>query len=325
MRLTLITCFHNSTIRLDRYFGSLSAVDVRGINLDVVLVDNASTDQTHRCLLEIASQLAFPCLVLEEKQPGLMHARCTAIDAATGEFVLFLDDDNELRPDYLQELHRLVRKYPEATFYCGNSLPPAEYDVSQEIKRVAGVVAIREEAGEFQFRLSGAHHPNGPWGAGLCGRRVPLAEACRAWKQTDQTIAGRTGTGLSGGEDHWMVHHACRNNSNIAFSDRLVLCHRISPARLQPEHLAKVIFQAGYDWPGHLGAFKRLRPDLPENCPEGLRLLAFLVVQIPRAAVALFIRRDFVSVMTLCHRLGLGMRLALLHWRRGPRYHPKSA
>lgn len=316
MRLTLITCFHNSVLRLDRYFEALRKLDIQGVQLDLVLVDNASTDETLRRLEAGARAFEFPAQVLQEFKPGLMHARCAAMLAATGDMVLFLDDDNEPQADYLQELKRLRGRFPQAAFYCGNSLPPPEYGVPEELLKVAGVVAMREERGEFEFDLVSVQHANGPWGAGLCGPRQLLARACKEWQNTDQVIKGRTGNGLSGGEDFWMVNCVCRENRRIVFSDKLVLIHRINPCRLRPEHLVMVIFQGGFDWPIHLGAFRALRPEVLDQCPEPLKLL---LVMVPRSLMALFVRRNFGAVMSLSHRFGLGLRLAIQVWQRQKR------
>ena len=92
----------------DDYFAALRALDLAGYSVEYVFVDNASCDVTAARLPVEAARLISPSRVLSEATPGLMFARCTGVAAAGGEFVLFLDDDNEPEPDYLIQLDRLL-------------------------------------------------------------------------------------------------------------------------------------------------------------------------------------------------------------------------
>lgn len=317
LRLTLITCFHDSRARLPDYLRALRALDVQGVALEVVWVDNASRDDTATLLEAEAARSPWPVKVLREPQPGLMFARCAGIAAASGEWVLFLDDDNEPRADYLPQLARLIDAYPDASFYSGNSVPPAEYALAEEWIQAAAYVALRRLSGEFAFELTGVSHPAGPWGAGLFGRRAELVEACRAWKTGDCRIAGRTGAGLSGGEDHWMIHHVCRQRPRCVFSDRLELVHRLDRRRLDPRHLARVAFQLGADTPDHFDAFRALRPELPVSYPTGWRVLKFWVGQLPRTAWDFWRRGGAGRLLWFCQVLGLAFALAVRRGTRG--------
>lgn len=317
MRLTIITCFHDSRSRLPTYVQALRALAVGGVTLDVVWVDNASRDGTEAQLRVEAAHLPWPVCVLQEPTPGLMHARCAGVAEAQGDWLLFLDDDNEPRPDYLQELLRLIAKYPEASFYSGNSLPPAEYAMPAEWVQAAAYIALRQQTGEIEFELTGLSHPCGPWGAGLFGRRTSLGPACRAWKAGDCRIAGRTGSGLSGGEDHWMIHHVCRTQPRCVFSDRLVLVHRLDRRRTDPRHLARVAYQLGADTPDHFDAFRAVRPELPVAYPTGWRVLKFWLGQVPRTAFDYWRHGGAARMLWFCQVLGLAQALAVRRWEKG--------
>jgi glycosyltransferase involved in cell wall biosynthesis len=304
-RFSIVTCFHNSSPRLDCYFAALQRLDLSDQRTEFVFVDNASTDDTLTLLHQHASALTAPVLIATEPRPGLMFARRKAIPLTHGEFVLFLDDDNEPAPDYVAQLHRLIDAFPRAAFYCGNSLPPQDYGFSTDMVNGAAVVAIRSEYGEREFDLRRAHDPYGPWGAGLCCRRDAVAAACDAWEHSAQKLVGRTGTKLSGGEDHWIIHYVCRSNPRIVFSDKLVLTHRVDPRRLKRRYLLRANYQLGRDWPAHLDAFKALRAELPDSYPVGgaVWLLAFYTT--PRRVAGFLRRRDFTSAAALAWHAGL--------------------
>ena len=68
---------------------------------DLVVVVDGSTDGTAAALRQISASLPVPMQIIEQANGGLGHARNQGAAAATGEIVLFLDDDMICRPDIL--------------------------------------------------------------------------------------------------------------------------------------------------------------------------------------------------------------------------------
>jgi glycosyltransferase involved in cell wall biosynthesis len=311
MRISIASSFYNSKKRLKNYFKAIKQLKLDGIEVQYVFVDNASSDSTYEDLVSFSQKLHGIATVLKEGTPGLMHARCAAVQAATFEYVLFLDDDNEISADYLLELRRIAKIHPDASFITGNCVPPKEYNIPGEIIEIADVVAIRERKGEFAFELLGVHSPYGPWGAGLFGNREEIALACKYWLSTDKKINGRTGNCLSGGEDHWIIQYVCSRNRKIVFSDALTIIHRIEPHRLKVGHLCRVAYQLGFDWVDHLNAFEAVRPGLKQNIGGDLSLLILFVAKIPRNIVIFFILRELPCLMKIGFQLGLGLNMII--------------
>jgi glycosyltransferase involved in cell wall biosynthesis len=83
---------------LERALASVAAQ--KGLRpLEVVVVDDGSADGT----AELARELG--AVVIEKKHnEGLCRARADALEAARGEWVAFLDDDDEWLPDHLATL-----------------------------------------------------------------------------------------------------------------------------------------------------------------------------------------------------------------------------
>lgn len=72
----------------------------------VLIVDQTDRAKRRHDLTEIAPDLAVT--VFTQDDPGQSSARNRAIEAATGEFLLFIDDDDEISPDLIEEhLRRL--------------------------------------------------------------------------------------------------------------------------------------------------------------------------------------------------------------------------
>ncbi|MEW6573322.1 MAG: glycosyltransferase [Bacillota bacterium] len=77
---------------------------VKGFVDEIVVVDTGSTDNT----IEIA--LAAGAKIVEaEWKNDFSHARNTSLENATGEWILFLDCDEELAPDSGPELRKITR------------------------------------------------------------------------------------------------------------------------------------------------------------------------------------------------------------------------
>jgi O-antigen biosynthesis protein len=84
-RLSVVVCAYNEERTMEACLASLEQCDYP--DLEVIVCDDGSTDRT----LEIAR--GFPFRILELEHGGLSRARNAGIEAATGEYVAFLDAD----------------------------------------------------------------------------------------------------------------------------------------------------------------------------------------------------------------------------------------
>jgi peptidoglycan/xylan/chitin deacetylase (PgdA/CDA1 family)/glycosyltransferase involved in cell wall biosynthesis len=77
-------------------------------DFEVIVVDDGSTDGTAAALRSLS--VPFPLTVLEQRNQGAAQARNAGVAAATGDTLLFLDDDMEADPSLLQEHERSRRE-----------------------------------------------------------------------------------------------------------------------------------------------------------------------------------------------------------------------
>ena len=75
-----------------------SILDALGANDEVLCVDDGSRVPP-KCLVELAAKDGRVRVLHHEKNLGLPSARNTGLDAAQGEFVTFVDSDDEVRPE----------------------------------------------------------------------------------------------------------------------------------------------------------------------------------------------------------------------------------
>lgn len=90
-------------------------------NLDVVLVDDGSTDQSGK-ICDRYQQIDSRVRVIHKKNGGLSDARNAGIENARGEYLTFVDSDDELVLDCIEYLYNLICKYNCYISGCDNQV-----------------------------------------------------------------------------------------------------------------------------------------------------------------------------------------------------------
>lgn len=78
-------------------------------NVEVIIVNDGSTDQS----LAVISDLICShhnVKVINQKNQGLSVARNTGIDVATGKYIIFVDSDDKIMPDFVSSLYQIADK-----------------------------------------------------------------------------------------------------------------------------------------------------------------------------------------------------------------------
>jgi glycosyltransferase involved in cell wall biosynthesis len=94
-----------------------SALAQEGVALEVIVVDDGSVDETPQRLREVTDERVR--LIRHEPSRGVSLARNAGIDAARGEWVAFLDDDDSWAPDKLRTQLEAVRAAGADICYSG--------------------------------------------------------------------------------------------------------------------------------------------------------------------------------------------------------------
>ena len=98
-------------------------------DLEVIFVDDGSTDETNSILSEIvADDQRFRVITLK-KNKGLNKAIAEGIKNATGSFLCLMTDHDPVEPSFIQESYDALQKFPDAAFSFSD---PAEYDENED-------------------------------------------------------------------------------------------------------------------------------------------------------------------------------------------------
>ena len=144
--MTVAICTWNRAPLLGRALESLAALEIpAGVRLEILVVDNGSSDETPAVLREHAS--ALPLRALAEPEPGLACARNRAIAEARGELILWTDDDVRSSPAGWRPTSRRrgdtrTRRSSAAPRLPWFEQPPPAW-IAESWERLADVWAIR--------------------------------------------------------------------------------------------------------------------------------------------------------------------------------------
>jgi glycosyltransferase involved in cell wall biosynthesis len=238
--ISVIICTHNP--RRDYLARTLESLTKQTLPLEkweLMLLDNASENR-----LEKSWDISWhpSGRHVRDERVGLTPARLRGIQETRGELLVFVDDDNVLAEDFLEEALNISERYPYlAVFGSGTLQPEFEVPPAPEVAELVGLLALRTVPTE---RWSNHYEdwPTIPWGAGLCARREVANAFVRVIQQFhDTSILGRNGKHLFTGEDDLFSLAAVQLGKGFGIFPSLVITHLIPKRRLSREYFLRLI------------------------------------------------------------------------------------
>lgn len=115
---SVILCSYNRAALLPRALDSLIAQTET--NWELVLVDDGSTDNTATVIRAWIAQHPEAAVVhIHHANQGLARSRNIGVDAASGEWITFLDSDDYYAPQHLASRRRVLDAHPAVDFLHG--------------------------------------------------------------------------------------------------------------------------------------------------------------------------------------------------------------
>lgn len=121
LKVTVIICTRNRAESLARTLESLHVSNKPADwQLELIVVDNGSSDDTPTTVAAWADRL--PIKLVEEPTPGLSNARNAGVAAATGQYIIWTDDDVLVDRDWLCAYAQAFSRYPNVVVFGGRSM-----------------------------------------------------------------------------------------------------------------------------------------------------------------------------------------------------------
>ena len=138
--VSIIIPVYNATLLIERAIRSV--INQNGdFDKEIIIVDDNSTDNT----LEVIENLNCPNVKIlqQDTNQGPAAARNRGLEAATGEYIAFLDGDDFWEQDFLNEATAFLQNHPQAvavsvmqrhkTFNGKDSIVPAQTPIQQPV------------------------------------------------------------------------------------------------------------------------------------------------------------------------------------------------
>ena len=117
--VSVIICCHNSAERLPEVLEYLKQQNFTlPIPWEIVIVDNASTDNTAEIAEKYWKGDKKIINIISEPNPGLSNARIAGINNARYEYLTFIDDDNWICNDWVERVFSILNKHSDVAI-CG--------------------------------------------------------------------------------------------------------------------------------------------------------------------------------------------------------------
>ncbi len=175
--ITIVTW--NSAPYLDECFAALALLDYP--DFEVIIIDNASDDETRALLQQVETKWR---VIYNDRNVGFAAGQNQAIRASHGEWVLCLNPDVVLSPDFVTQLVAAGIAHPDAGSLCGKLLrwDPSSRGVEQPFRvasssgKKAGRALTSETSEPDRSLSSSGREPKGSLYPGLDGtpEGVPL-------------------------------------------------------------------------------------------------------------------------------------------------------
>ena len=267
MLSSVIICTHNP--REDYFRRVLKALDEQTLAKDqweLLVIDNASA----KALIGSYDLNWHPNgRHIREEELGLTPARLRGIREACTDLLVFVDDDNVLAPDYLDQALKIANEKPWVGAFGGNIEPEFECEPEPGLGKLVdwvGVIRVKQE--KWALGTASITWQYCPIGAGMVIRRflalryAEISESDPIRKKLD-----RKGATLLCHGDTDMALCACDLGMAVGRFPYLQLIHLIPARRTKEKYIFRLIEDAAFSD----GLFMYIREGKVPNLPTEIK------------------------------------------------------
>lgn len=232
-RVTVAICTYNRADFLRQTLAGMTVQDWPTNQLELLVIDNNSTDATASVTHEFAHAPHVPRHILETKQ-GLDHARNRGIAEATSDIIVLADDDILMEPDWVRQLAAPFMADQAKRIGCvgGEVVPVFPDGLPEWIREWHAPLAFRTDAGPLPPRDS-------PMGANIAFPKSVFEHV-----GFFSTGLDRKGASLFGGGDGEMVRRIRAAGYEVWFAPAAKVLHQMPASRTTFRYAARHAFDS---------------------------------------------------------------------------------
>lgn len=236
--ITVAVCTHNRAARLGETLEHLLQMELPPpLDWELLVVDNASTDETPSVVERFATRTDGRVRYVSEPRQGLSRARNAAVGAARGGIIAFTDDDVIPEPDWLAKLAETFRDY-ECAGVGGRvaqrwDFEPPDWWLEATDDLGAAIVGFDPGGGPRELDVP-------PFGANMAFRSEVFER--HGGFRTD---LGRMGKQLISGEDTEFGRRLLRAGEVLRYAPDAVVHHPVARERATKAYFRRWYYQYG--------------------------------------------------------------------------------
>ncbi len=237
--VTVALCTHNHLDRLKLTLAALQAIAGPPRGWELLVVDNASSDGTAEFLAKAMWQPpGIAARVVREAKLGLSNARNCAIEQASGEYLLFIDDDETPHAQWLvNHAAAMAQHWPDA---LGGPIDVQFVDGARPAwlqDELLGFIGKIDHGGEGRWLTA----PETPiFGGNFAFRRAVFQRL----GNFDAGL-GRLGKANFGGEDIEIYERLLQAGCRVRWVPDALIYHRVEGPKLRRGYFLDLHFRQG--------------------------------------------------------------------------------
>ena len=244
--LSVGVCVYNKEKEIPNALQSLAEQTISKDLFEIIVVDNNSTDNTEAVVKEfINNHPELNIKYFKEINQGVSYARNRCYKEASGNYIVYFDDDEIAFKDWLQNFYDSIKKHPEAVILAGKVIVKYE---DPEFAKIADSYIdnwfANYEYGDEEIVLSKELIEKGKIDYPIAGNMAVKMDYIKEVNGFD-TDLGRSENLMLGGEETKFTKDALENGKIAIYTPQSTIHHIVIKNRCSIDFLKMKHFQQG--------------------------------------------------------------------------------
>lgn len=240
MTFSIVICTYNRSAYLFKTLESVGAQTHSPEDFEVIVVDNNSTDNTEEVISQWKEKYSgkIELHYYKEVRQGISYARNLGVSKASGDYIVFIDDDETIDIDFLEILSGFLILYPEAKLISEPVVPVFETEVPNWFSPYINVMITGlYDKGKKVKIVKTNEYPG-------TGHATFKRELFSKYGGFDTSLGRKAGS-LMGGEDKDFFLRLMKNNIKCYYVPQAAIYHHTPARKLTEEFFNEITTSIG--------------------------------------------------------------------------------
>ncbi|MEM1506755.1 MAG: glycosyltransferase family 2 protein [Candidatus Bathyarchaeia archaeon] len=172
-KVTIGVCVRNCESSIGEAIESIMKQDYPHKFIELIFVDDGSSDKTLSIIRDYASKIDISVKIFSHKWRGIGYSRNVVVKSAEGKYIVWVDGDMVIPPDYLRKLVDFMETHPEVGIAKGKQSIKAGFSLLGTLeaysRAASRMVNYRSEKAKFKslgtggaiYRVEALRHVEG--------------------------------------------------------------------------------------------------------------------------------------------------------------------